>query len=112
VDEVVVPFFQGVASAFEREGAGQPGYRIGVYGSGLVCRRLVDGKIVEFAWLALSRGWRETQAFDASGAWVLKQTRETELCGLRVDFDEPNPANAPFGAFVPEVTSPRPENLV
>jgi len=114
IDDAVRPFFAGVQSAFERE-SGAPGgrhpgarpdYRIGVYGSGLVCRRLLDERIVALAWLARSRGWRETERFDASGAWVLKQTDETELCGLRVDFNETNPANAPFGAFVPEVAGP------
>lgn len=106
VDDAVAPFFQGVASAFERESGGRPDYRIGVYGSGLVCRRLLDDGIAAFAWLARSRGWRETERFDASGAWVLKQTDETELCGLGVDFNETNPANAPFGAFIPEVAEP------
>jgi hypothetical protein len=102
VDGAVLPFFQGIAQAFAAASGGAPDYRVGVYGSGLVCRLVLDSGLATCAWLAVSRGWRETARFDASGRWHLKQNQETALCGLTIDTDETNPAQPDFGAFVPD----------
>jgi hypothetical protein len=103
IQGVVFPFFQGVAQGFAAVNGGTLGYRIGVYGSGLVCRRVLDTGLAVCAWLALSRGWRETAQFDTSGRWHLKQTQESTLCGLKLDFDELNPQQPDFGDFVPDL---------
>jgi Domain of unknown function (DUF1906)/Bacterial SH3 domain len=102
VDGVVLPFFQGIAQAFAAASGGTPDYRIGIYGSGLVCQLVLDAGLAACAWLAASRGWRETARFDASGRWHLKQDPEATLCGLRIDTDEVNPAQPDFGDFVPD----------
>ena len=102
VDGAVLPFFHGVARAFAEVSGGEPDYRPGVYGSGLVCRLVLDAGLAAYAWLAAARGWRETRQFDDSGRWHLKQHPQTTLCGLVVDTDDVNPQQLDFGAFVPD----------
>jgi hypothetical protein len=108
IDAGVVPYFEGLGRAFDDAGGGAPDYRIGVYGSGLVCRRVLDQGLAAVAWLAAARGWRETRAFDESGRWHLKQNPESTLCGLQVDVDDTNPAQPDFGAFRHDLAGPVP----
>lgn len=103
VESAVIPFFRGVSRAFDEAGGGASDYRVGVYGSGLVCRLVLEAGLADFAWLAAARGWRETQAFDDSGRWCLKQNPESTLCGLGVDIDDVNPDRPDSGAFVPDI---------
>ncbi len=102
VDAVVLPFFRGIGQAFDAASGGVPDYKVGVYGSGLVCRLVLDAGLAACAWLAAARGWQETAQFDASGRWHLKQNPESTLCGLSVDTDDVNPQQPEFGAFVPD----------
>jgi len=96
----IIPYFQGVKSAFIEEGGGNQEYRIGVYGSGLVSSRLTSAGLIQLTWLAMSRGFRGTQAaMDAGDFHLLQRAPEAHLCGLGVDFNDPNPARPDFGAF-------------
>lgn len=96
----VVPYFQGVKRAFAQESGGGPSYRVGVYGSGLVSSILTAKGLIEFTWLAMSRGFRGTKEAIQAGAFHLNQVPpEKILCGLGVDFNESNPARPDFGAF-------------
>ncbi len=52
-------------------------YRVGGYGSGLVCRHLLGKKLVDFCWLAMSTGWPQSKEFQASGKWSLSQQHTT-----------------------------------
>jgi hypothetical protein len=48
----------------------------------------------------MSRGFRGTREALQAGAFHLSQVPpEKVLCGLDVDFNEPNPARPDFGAF-------------
>jgi hypothetical protein len=48
----------------------------------------------------MSRGFRGTQETLAAGEYHLAQrAHETSLCGLQVDFNDPNPDRADFGVF-------------
>lgn len=99
----VIPYFQGVKSAFIEEGGGNQEYRIGVYGSGLVSSRLASEGLIQLTWLAMSRGFRGTQqAMDAGEFHLLQRAPAVHLCGLGVDFNDPNPARPDFGAFTIE----------
>ena len=42
----VVPYFNGVTRAFDEESAGAPEYRVGAYGSGLVCGTLTSKGLI------------------------------------------------------------------
>lgn len=96
----IVPYFQGVRRAFAEESGGGASYRVGVYGSGLVSSILTEKGLIELTWLAMSRGFRGTTEALEAGEFDLAQVPpEKILCGLDVDFNEPNPARPDFGAF-------------
>ena len=100
IKDNIEPYFEGVKRAFVEESRGKPEYRVGAYGSGLVGTTLTARGLIEFTWLAMSRGFRGTQEALAAGEYHLAQrAHETSLCGLQVDFNDPNPDRADFGAF-------------
>lgn len=96
----VAPYFEGVKRAFEQESGGTPEYRVGAYGSGLVCTALTGRGLIELTWLAMSRGFRGTRDALRAGEFHLAQRAPaTTLCRLGVDFNDPNPDHPDFGAF-------------
>jgi hypothetical protein len=96
----VIPFFEGVREAFDSESYGGPGYRVGVYGSGLLCDTLVDRGLATLRWLTMSRGFRGTREALQDGRYHLAQRYpEAKICGISVDYNEANPAMPDFGAF-------------
>lgn len=100
VNQRIAPYFEGVRRAFDQESGGGPSYRVGVYGSGLVSSILTARGLIELTWLAMSRGFRGTKQALQAGEFHLAQVPpEKILCGLDVDFNEPNPARPDFGAF-------------
>jgi hypothetical protein len=52
-------------------------YRIGVYGSGMVCSHVRGKNLAEFCWLAMSTGWPGTKEYFAGGKWNLVQQHST-----------------------------------
>jgi hypothetical protein len=86
-------YFRGVTDGFATISAHAAVHSIGVYGSGAVCTWLLTRKMVTYAWLAQSTGWRGYRTFSA---WNIKQYRETTCCSLRVD---PNEATEDYGGF-------------
>ncbi len=52
-------------------------FRIGVYGSGMVCSHVRGKNLAEFCWLAMSTGWPGTKEYFASGKWNLVQQHST-----------------------------------
>ena len=100
INQRIAPFFKGVRRAFSQESAGGGSYRVGVYGSGLVASTLTAKGLIELTWLAMSRGFSGTKAALQAGEFHLAQVPpEKILCGLDVDFNDPNPARPDFGAF-------------
>lgn len=100
----VIPYFQGVRRAFEQESGGSADYRVGVYGSGLVSSVLTEKGLIELTWLAMSRGFRGTKEALEAGEFHLAQLPPArQLCGIGVDFNDPNPDRPDFGAFTIEV---------
>lgn len=96
----VVPYFEGVKRAFEQEGGAAPAYRVGAYGSGLVCSTLTQRGLIELTWLAMSRGFQGTREALRAGEFHLAQRGPAiTLCRLGVDFNDPNPERPDFGAF-------------
>src|SRR5262245_41489786 len=100
IETNVVPFFEGISRAFKEESAGHPAYSVGAYGSGSVCSTLTEKGLIEFVWLAMSRGFRGTREALSAGQFHLAQRGPAEtLCALDVDFNDPNPNRPHFGAF-------------
>jgi Domain of unknown function (DUF1906) len=78
------------------------GYAIGAYGSGLVCRTLLDERRAKYCWLANATSWPEYDVFERSGRWSLKQLLPSKRCfGEEVDLDIVNPNLQNFGQWMP-----------
>ena len=87
--------------AFAEESGGSPKYRVGTYGSGLVCLALTARGLSEFTWLAMSRGFRGTrEALQAGNFHLAQRAPATKVCGLDVDINDHNPDRPDFGAFL------------
>jgi Domain of unknown function (DUF1906) len=63
-------------------------YRMGGYGGGTVCKRLLERKLVDFCWLAMSSGWPGSKTFLASGKWSLHQQQTTFCSNWRFKGNE------------------------
>ncbi|MES2707207.1 MAG: glycoside hydrolase domain-containing protein [Verrucomicrobiota bacterium] len=73
-------YFQGVAAGLAQASGQAAPYRIGVYGSGYICKRLHDAGLVVHTWLSESTGHRESATYTG---WNVKQIRTAQiLCGL------------------------------
>lgn len=75
------------------------GFKMGVYGSGRVCRLVLTQRWADFCWLANATGWPDYAQFFASGDWVMKQSLPTRVGAFEVDFNEINPEISEFGQF-------------
>lgn len=100
VRDNIVPFFQGVRTGLGASPGTASDYRVGVYGSGRVCRMVVASGLAEFAWLAQAKGWGEYREYMAGMQWHLVQDMPAKICGLDCDPDETNPAQPDFGSFL------------
>lgn len=95
VRDRVIPYFKGAAAAFAAAN-GMSSYRIGVYGSGRTCNALLESGLVQFAWLAQSKGWADYKPFLQSNKWSLCQDMPDYVGEISCD---PNRANGEFGDF-------------
>jgi hypothetical protein len=59
-------------------------YRVGVYGSGLVCSTLVQQGLAALGWLSQSTGY---QGYAGYSTWAIKQGAPRTLCGATFDLD-------------------------
>jgi hypothetical protein len=75
------------------------GYRIGVYGSGLVCNALVNNGLAELCWLAAPTTWPDFSAYYQTKRWQLVQLPTTQCGGRSVDFNLANGLEAEYGQF-------------
>lgn len=77
------------------------GYRIGAYGSGLVCTQLLSSGAVDFCWLANATGWPGYQDFYATKTWTMVQKLPQDCGGKNADFNVINPDLAQLGEWRP-----------
>ena len=75
------------------------GYRIGVYGSGLVCNMLLSTRLAELCWLGASTSWPDYHAYYQMRRWGLAQLRTSQCGGRSVDFNLANDRVADYGQF-------------
>lgn len=102
----IVPFFRGVRAEMEEAALGAVAYRMGVYGSGLTCRTLLEAELVEFTWLSMSMGFRESRKFRDGGKWNLLQSLEVKNVPTpagRFSFDPDEIGAAGCGDFTLEL---------
>jgi len=75
------------------------GYRIGVYGSGLVCNMLLSTGLAELCWLGAPTSWPDYHAYYQARKWGLAQLRPSRCGGRSVDFNLANDIVADYGQF-------------
>jgi hypothetical protein len=75
------------------------GYRVGVYGSGLVCNTLLANGLAELCWLAAPASWPDFSAWYQTQRWKLVQLPTTQCGGRSVDFNLANDTQAEYGQF-------------
>ena len=90
----ILPYFQEIQAEFAAQGTP---YRIGVYGSGLVCKRIKPA-VATYSWVAESTEWGGTSTYTA---WDVKQTHPSNsLCGISTNgYEECVSRDSAFGAF-------------
>jgi len=109
IASAIQPYFEGVREGMAAEGGGEVRYKIGAYGSGLVCETLRSANMIDLSWLSMSRGFTDTRTAIAAGDYDLNQIPPaTMLLGLGIDYNEANPDRSGFGGFVIDVDA-RPE---
>ena len=75
------------------------GYRIGVYGSGLVCNMLLSTGLAELCWLGAPTSWPDYHDYYLTRNWGLAQLRTSQCGGRSVDFNLANDRVADYGQF-------------
>ena len=75
------------------------GYRVGVYGSGLVCNALLANGLAELCWLAAPTSWPDFSAYYQTKRWRLVQLPTTQCAGRSVDFNLANGPEGEYGQF-------------
>jgi Domain of unknown function (DUF1906) len=75
----------------------EAGYRVGVYGSGLVCNALVTSGLAELCWLGAPTSWPEFHDYYPTKQWRLVQLPTTRCGGRSVDFNLANGSD--YGQF-------------
>ncbi len=74
-------------------------YRVGVYGSGLVCDMILDEGLADYCWLANAKAWPGYDTHLASGRWVMRQLNPGKCGDREVDFNFVPEGAAYFGQF-------------
>jgi hypothetical protein len=74
-------------------------YRVGVYGSGLVCEMLLANGLADLCWLAAPDSWPQYLEYYATKKWGLAQLSTTRCAGRSVDFNLVNSIGADYGQF-------------
>src|SRR5262249_9557808 len=96
---LITRYFEEIKNEFSTN---KSGYSIGVYGSGLVCKQILNRGLAKYCWLANAKSLTEYNRFERSGRWSLKQFVPTKECfGEEVDLNRVNPNFRNFGQWKP-----------
>jgi Domain of unknown function (DUF1906) len=87
-ERTILPFVTHYFSEVNRVIKADGRYRIGVYGSGTVCKHIQEKGLAEFCWLAMSSGWPGTKAYRTSGKWHMAQQLTTFCKGWQFNGRE------------------------
>ncbi|HYZ41532.1 MAG TPA: glycoside hydrolase domain-containing protein [Stellaceae bacterium] len=75
------------------------GYRVGVYGSGLVCNMLLSNALADLCWLGAPTSWPQYYDYYMTKKWNLVQLPTAQCGGRSVDFNLANGVDADYGQF-------------
>lgn len=59
----VLDYFRGIAEGFSQASMGQPGYTVGVFGSGYVLDSVYTADLADFKWLAAPAQWQGSAGY-------------------------------------------------
>ena len=106
VGSAITSYFVALNNTFRSRNAP---YRIGVYGSGLVCSTLTGAGLASLGWLSGSRGWRGYATY-VPGATIVQviTAPPTRLCNGQLEVDRDIGQSADIGAFTTLDTAPPP----
>lgn len=90
------PYFQAINQVFAE--ADHP-YKIGIYGSGLICALAQEEGLVDLTWLSQSTGYSGYQQYNSSQDWNILQGPTTTISGVQFDQDTLNLAKGSYGGF-------------
>ena len=98
VADLISDYFRGISDSFKQISGGNPLYFIGVYGSGMVCKTMIETALASYSWLAQSTGWNESKIYKN---YNIKQLAEKSECiELGVVTGDPNESpNDKEGSF-------------
>jgi hypothetical protein len=97
VGSAISTYFQAVNNTFAANNAS---YRVGIYGSGLVCSSIIGAGLASLGWLSGSKGWRGYTAYDPAATIVqIITSPETRICNGALAVDRDVAQSADFGAF-------------
>jgi hypothetical protein len=88
-------YFRGVAAGLAAAGRGSAKYRVGVYGSGAVCRAVRGTGLAQYSWLSNSRAWAGSSDYDG---WNIRQAGRLAELSFNHDYNE---ARQEYGSFSP-----------
>lgn len=77
------------------------GYKMGAYGSGMVCTELLKAGLTDYCWLSNATGWPGYQAFHATKQWTMVQKLPVKCGGKDVDFNVVNNEMREIGSWRP-----------
>lgn len=86
-------YFRGISAGFKAARGPNPGYLIGVYGSGAVCDYLKRMRLAQYAWLSNSTAW---SGYDGFADWDIRQSGRSQMMSFDQDQNE---ARGEFGSF-------------
>jgi hypothetical protein len=88
-------YFDRIGEQFDGQG-----FRVGVYGSGVVCDALISKHKAQLCWLSQSYGFPGTRERIRAGRYDLLQLYPTQEClGRSVDFNKTGSQSGDFGQF-------------
>jgi Domain of unknown function (DUF1906) len=87
-ENTILPFIDHYFKEVNRVLKADGRYKIGIYGSGLACKRIQDQGLASYCWLAMSSGWPGTKAHSASGRWSMSQQLTTFCKGWQFNGSE------------------------
>lgn len=90
----IVAYFREV-----KAGLAKTAYRVGVYGSGLVCETLLTTGLADLCWLGAPKTWPSYRDYYQTRKWSLAQLPTTRCGGRSVDFNQVNGIAADYGQF-------------
>jgi hypothetical protein len=86
-------YFRGVAAGLAAASGGRAEYKIGVYGSGVVCAAIKQAGLAQYSWLSNATAWSGSRDYDD---WDIRQSGPLADLPFNHDSDE---AKTEYGGF-------------